>query len=63
MSKLEDDIEKLADDVLTKADAYAAIKIVGEVVDLETVMAVAGVVVSALFGPGLLVAGSAVTCR
>lgn len=29
MSRLEDDIAKLTDDVLTKADALAAIKIVG----------------------------------
>lgn len=58
MSRLEDDIAKLTDDVLTKADALAAIKIVGEVVGLGAVMAAAGLVISALFGPGGLAAGS-----
>ena len=58
MSRLEDDIAKLTDDVLTKADALAAIKIVGEVVGLGAVMATAGLVISALFGPGGLAAGS-----
>lgn len=63
MSKLEDDIAKLTDDVLTKADAWAAIKIVGEVVGLGSVMAAAGVVISALFGPGGLAIGSIGACR
>lgn len=58
MSRLEDDIAKLTDEVLTKADALAAIKIVGEVVELGAVMAAAGLVISALFGPGGLAQGA-----
>lgn len=58
MSRLENDIAKLTDDVLTKADALAAIKIVGEVVGLGAVMPAAGLVFFALFGPGGLAAGS-----
>ena len=52
MSKLEDDIAKLTDDVLTKADAWVATKIVGEVVGLGSVMAVVGVGISSFFWPG-----------
>ena len=63
MSRLENDIAKLTDDVLTKADALAAIKIVGEVVGLGAVMPAAGLVFFALFGPGGLAAGSIGACR
>lgn len=59
MSKLEDDIDKLADEAFTKKDALAAIKIIGEVVGLGAVAYIGGIVVSAIFGPtGVFVASA-----
>lgn len=62
MSKLEDDLNKWADEAFTKADALAAIKILSEVVGIGAIMAIAGVVISALFGPGGLAPGAAAAC-
>lgn len=62
MSKLEDDLDKWANEAFTKADAWAAIKILCEVVGFGAVMAIAGVVISALFGPGGLAPASAGAC-
>ena len=62
MSKLEDDLNKWADEAFTKADAWAAIKILCEVVGFGAVMAIAGVVIAALFGPGGLAPATAAAC-
>lgn len=63
MSQLDEDIAKLADDVFTKNDAWAAVKIVGEVVGLGAVMYLAGIVISAMFGPAGLIPASAGAAR
>lgn len=62
MSRLEDDINKLADEAFTKKDFWAAIKILAEVVGFGVIMSVAGVVLSALVGPGGLIPMSAGAC-
>lgn len=63
MSQLDKDIAELADEVFTKTDAWAAVKIVGEVAALGTVMYIAGVVISAMFGPAGLIPASAGAAR
>lgn len=62
MSQLEDDLKKYQDDALSKKDAKAAIKLVGEVCGFVAVMYVAGTVIAALFGPAGLIPASAGAC-
>ena len=52
MSRLEEDLEKYADDALTKKDAKAAIALLAEICGAAAIMWAAAAVISALFGPG-----------
>ncbi|MCM1220684.1 MAG: hypothetical protein NC548_39965 [Lachnospiraceae bacterium] len=63
MSQLEEDIKKLGNEAFTKGDAWAAVKIVGEVAGFVTVMGIATAVVTTIFNPLLAVGGGAMACR
>lgn len=62
MSQLGDDLEKYKDDALTKKDAWAAIKLIGEICGAGAVMLVAANLIAALFGPGGVATVGTGTC-
>ena len=63
MSKLEEDLNKYADDALTKKDAKAAIALIAEICGWAAVMWAAATVISVLFGPGGVVTASTGECN
>jgi len=62
MSQLEDDLNKYADDALTKKDAKAAIALIAEICGWAGIMWAAAAVISFLFGPGGVVTASTGAC-
>ena len=62
MSQLEDDLNKYADDALTKKDAKAAIALIAEICGWAAVMWAAAAVISVLFGTGGVATASAGAC-
>lgn len=62
MSQLEDDLEKYADDALTKRDAKAAISLIAEICGYVGVMWAAAAVISFLFGPAGIATASTGAC-
>lgn len=62
MSKLEDDLKNYADDALNKHDAKAAIALLCEICGAGAILWAAALVISALFGPGVLAPAGAGAC-
>lgn len=62
MTQLEEDLKTYADDALNKKDAKAAIALIAEICGAGAVIAIAGIVISAIFGPGGVVPAAAGAC-